>query len=229
MRIKREWIETTPLFAGLSPSAIDEISGNLHSREIRAKTLFMSEEQSSPVVSIIAEGTVKISVVRGTKELVINIVGAGEVLGEINLLDGQGHSADIMAIETTRLHWISSDTLHGIMLREPQIGLNLGKILSRRLRLATARIEALALLDVPGRVAFQLLAFAREYGIRTPQGTRIPLTLSQGEIAGLIGATRTRVNQAIAKMKGAGVLLEDNQFYIVPDMDALNRQFVQLV
>lgn len=229
MKNKREWVETTPLFRGVSAPVLDAISQNLHLREVRAKTMFMVEDQSTPAVSIIETGTVRISVVRASKELIINLVGAGEVLGEIHLLDGGGHSADIMAIENTRLYWIASDVLLNFMLKEPQIALNLGKILSRRLRLATARIEALALLDVPGRVAFQILAFANEYGVPCSQGTRIPLAITQGEIAGLIGATRTRVNQAIAKMKQAGVLLEENQFYIVPNVDEMNRRFVQLV
>jgi CRP/FNR family cyclic AMP-dependent transcriptional regulator len=227
MRSKRQWIETNPLFENCRSEILDEICQNLHAREVRARTMFVMEEQSSRVVSIIVSGTVRISLVSGSRELILNLIGAGEVLGEINLLDGQGHSADVMATEDTQLYWISSDILHGFMLREPQLGINLAKILSRRLRLATARIQALGGLDVPGRVAFQILAFATEYGIETPQGIRIPLALTQGEIADLIGATRTRVNQAIAKMKAAGVLVEENAFYTVVDAGEMKQKFVQ--
>ena len=71
---------------------------------------------------------------------------------------------------------------------------NLAEVLSRRLRLTSAHLLSLAALDVPGRVASQLLALAREYGERTPEGTRIAMRLTQTDLASLVGASRVRVN-----------------------------------
>jgi Crp-like helix-turn-helix domain len=68
----------------------------------------------------------------------------------------------------------------------------MAEVLSRRL--TNAHLLSLAALDVPGRVAFQLLALAREYGERTPGGTRIPMRLTQTDLASLVGASRVRMN-----------------------------------
>ena len=229
MPTKREWIEKSLLFQNVSAPVLAEIASQFHAREVRAGTLFMMEDQSTPAVSLIQSGTVKISVVRNGRETLINIIGAGEILGEVNLLDGGGHSADILAVENSSLLWISSDLLLEWIQKEPQIALNLGKILARRLRLATTRIEALATLDVPGRVAFQLLAFAREYGLPTPQGTQIPLALTQSDIGALIGATRTRVNQSLSRMKRAGAIAENGGLLTITDEEKLQKEFVQVV
>jgi CRP/FNR family cyclic AMP-dependent transcriptional regulator len=75
-----------------------------------------------------------------------------------------------------------------------------------RLRLADTHIRSLAALDVHGRVAAQLLAFAREYGKPQPigGGTLIPLFLTQTELAGLVGASRVRVNQTLSYYRKRG-------------------------
>ena len=66
---------------------------------------------------------------------------------------------------------------------------------------------SLAALDVPGRVAAQLLALAGEYGEPSAGGaTRIPLPLTQSDLAALVGASRVRVNQAIAFFKKRGCI-----------------------
>jgi CRP/FNR family cyclic AMP-dependent transcriptional regulator len=71
-------------------------------------------------------------------------------------------------------------------------------LLARRLRLANAQLQAMATLDVHGRVARQLLALADELGEEvTDGGVRIPLRITQSDLAALVGATRVRVNEVL--------------------------------
>jgi CRP/FNR family cyclic AMP-dependent transcriptional regulator len=78
---------------------------------------------------------------------------------------------------------------------------NLVRILSARVRLSDQLIQALATLDVNGRVARQLLAFAEKYGHEKNGVTQIRIVLTQGDIADLVGASRKRVNQAMVLFK----------------------------
>ena len=80
------------------------------------------------------------------------------------------------------------------------------KILSARVRLSDQLIQALATLDVNGRVARQLLAFAEKYGREKDGMTQIRIALTQGDIADLVGASRKRVNQAMVSFKEQGLL-----------------------
>ena len=80
----------------------------------------------------------------------------------------------------------------------PALSYNLLRIVARRLRLATAQIQALATLDLHGRVARQILALAEECGSTGQNGTMtIPLRLTQSDLAEMVGASRVRVNEVI--------------------------------
>jgi CRP/FNR family cyclic AMP-dependent transcriptional regulator len=99
-------------------------------------------------------------------------------------------------------------------------------MLCNRLRVANEQIKALATQDVEGRVARQMLAFAQLYGRPTREGeVQIPLRLTQGDLAGLIGATRERVNQVIACYKQRRYISVDQNYRItIHKPEALSRR-----
>ena len=107
----------------------------------------------------------------------------------------------------------------------PLIAQNLVRILSRRVRLANELVQALANLDVHGRVARQLLAFADKYGESGSNGdVLIPLRLTQGDIADLVGASLKRVNQVMVSFKNQGYISVDEKYRItVHNCKALAR------
>ncbi len=78
---------------------------------------------------------------------------------------------------------------------------------------------------MPGRVASQLLALAREYGQETPEGVRVPIRLTQSDLAALVGASRASVNQALGQFKKRGTVSvgKDGRFTVL-DADALSRR-----
>jgi CRP/FNR family cyclic AMP-dependent transcriptional regulator len=98
--------------------------------------------------------------------------------------------------------------------------------LCNRLRYAGQQIQALASMDVQGRVARQILDFAQRYGNVTPNGdVHIPIRLTQSDLAGLVGASRERVNKIIAIAKRNGHLSVDRYHHItVHNQQALARQ-----
>jgi CRP/FNR family cyclic AMP-dependent transcriptional regulator len=106
------------------------------------------------------------------------------------------------------------------------MAINLTNILSRRLRLANAHLRSVAAMDVSGRVAAQLLILAQEYGEPSSRnGTLIPLPLTQSDLAGLVGASRVRVNQAIVFFKKRRYLsVGTDRRITVHDADALARR-----
>ena len=87
-------------------------------------------------------------------------------------------------------------------------------------------IQALASLDVYGRVAHQLLVLALEYGEKSSSGDiLIPLRLTQGDLADFIGATRVRVNQALNDYKEQGLVSVDgNYHFIINNWNALEER-----
>jgi CRP/FNR family cyclic AMP-dependent transcriptional regulator len=101
--------------------------------------------------------------------------------------------------------------------------MNLMRILSSRLRLANATIQALAALDTRGRIAREILALAAEYGRETDDGeVYVPLSLTQTDLADIVGASRVRVNQVLMEYKQAGLISVDtNHHFTILDREGL--------
>ena len=191
-----------PLFEGIPRSEITRLLGHLHEKSFPAGTNILIDEQPGEAVYVILTGSVKVHAVRpGGPEVVLAVLGAGEVLGEMSAADSLGRSASVVTLEETDLLWMDRRTFRASVDSSTILARNLGEVLSKRVRLANARLISLASLDVPGRVASELLSLAREYGQVTPEGVRIPMRLTQANLAALVGASRVRVNQALGQFR----------------------------
>ncbi|MBC8333642.1 MAG: Crp/Fnr family transcriptional regulator [Anaerolineales bacterium] len=195
-------------FEGMTPEQLDWVAKRAHRRIFPAGTNVLTIEQPGEVVYIILQGTVKIHVEQDDgRDVILAILGAGDLLGEMSLIDSVGRSASAVTLENSLMLWMDKETFNTLLDKIFPVARNLVQILSARLRLSDELIQALASLDVNGRVARQLLAFADKYGQENPAGeTRIPIRLTQGDIADLVGASRKRVNQTIALFKKQDLL-----------------------
>ena len=195
----RNILATIPLFKGLGPIELAWIAQRAHRRLFPAGANIVTAEQPGEAVYIILSGTVKIHIEQADgRDVVLAIIGAGDTLGEMSLLDSVGRSASAVTLEDSFLLWMDKGAFQQMLDDFPPVAHNLVRILSARVRLADELIQALATLDVYGRVARQLLAFSDRYGQPGADGTlRIPIRLTQGEIADLVGASRKRVNQVM--------------------------------
>lgn len=187
-------------------------------------TLMLADHPGEALYFILS-GSVKVCVEReGGSEVALAILGPGEILGEMSVADSLRRSASVATREESVLLWMGRGSFASVLAETPAISANLVSILSRRLRLANARAASLASLDVRGRVATQILAFAEEYGEEVSDGVRIPFRLTQTDVAGLVGASRVRVNQVLGHHKKRGHISVGKDHRItVHDFEALSR------
>ena len=191
------------LFEDLSSEQLAWLSDHLHIQVFPTGSNIAMVEQPGEIVYIILKGTIKISVehVDGT-EVILAILGPGDTVGELSLLDSAGRSANVVTMEKSSLLWMDRATFWECLRTMPPVSYKLLGIMCGRQRLSNEQILALATLNIYGRVARQILALAQQYGQSTPNGDiRIPIRLTQSDIAGLIGASRERVNQVIVSYK----------------------------
>jgi CRP/FNR family cyclic AMP-dependent transcriptional regulator len=195
----RNILSAIPLFRGLGELQLGWISQRAHRRMFAAGTRIITAEQPGEAVYIILFGTVKIHIEQADgRDVVLSIIGAGDTLGEMSLIDSAGRSASAVTLEDSLLLWMDKGVFQQILADYPPVALNLVRILTARVRLANELIQALATLDVYGRVARQLLAFADKYGESGEgESVLIPIHMTQGDIADLVGASRKRVNQVM--------------------------------
>lgn len=202
-------LKQLPLFAGLEDDDLDILNQCLIKTKLTAGQILMSANQPGDVAYIVLEGSVKITFRDDSNRAVIlALLGPGEIVGEMSLVDRLQRSATVIAQEECRLLVINRSIFSDCLERYNKMTVALTKILSRRIRLANAQIQSLSTLDVQGRIARQLLTFAREYCDKPNSSGEmtIPVRLTQTDLAALVGATRVRVNQVIAPWRHAGYI-----------------------
>ena len=220
----RNLLSYIQLFEGMTPTQLDWIAQHAHRRNFEAGRNVMTIEQPGEAVFIILHGSVKIHIEQGERDVILAILGAGDMLGEMSLIDSVGRSASAVTLETSLMLWMDKTTFTYILDNFPPVARNLVKIMVSRVRLSDQLIQALATLDVNGRVARQLLAFAEKYGREKDGVTQIRITLTQGDIADLVGASRKRVNQAMVLFKEQGLTDTDGEGRIsIHNRDGLAR------
>jgi CRP/FNR family transcriptional regulator, cyclic AMP receptor protein len=204
------------LFHDLPAPEMERVDALLHKKTYPAGTNIITAETPGEIVYIIQRGTVKIYVDQADgRDVILAILGPGDIVGEMSLLDSAGRSASVITLEESTLYWMSGRDFQTCMRTMPLVSQNLVRILSGRVRLANELIQALANLDVHGRVARQLLAFAERYGKADADGSVfIPIRLTQGDIADLVGASRKRVNTVMVMFREQGYLVIDEKGYM---------------
>ena len=219
-------LATVPLFKGLAREDLRTLSGVLRPRTFPAGVDIIIEDQPGSVAYVIVEGSVKIhlEMPQGGQSL-LAVLGRGEVVGEMSLVDSLGRSASVATLEETTLLWVDRETFWELLRTIPGITYNLVGLLSRRLRMSNLHIESMAAFDVSGRVAGHLVGLATEYGKPTRKGVVIPFPLTQSDLAALVGASRVRVNQVLGGFRRRGLLsVGEDRRITIRDLAGLARR-----
>ena len=220
----RNILSDIKLFEGLTQTQLDWMAKNAHRRIFTAGMNVMTIEQPGEAVFIILHGTVKIHIEQGERDVILSVLGSGDLLGEMSLIDSVGRSASALTLENSLMLWMDKTTFNYLLDNFPPVARNLVKILSARVRLSDQVIQSLATLDVNGRVARQLLAFAERYGREMADGVQVRIVLTQGDLADLVGASRKRVNQTMVFFKEQGLVSTDTDGrFIIHDKAGLAR------
>ena len=203
------------LFRGLDEAQRQALARRMRRTTFPAGTRVLSAQQPGEAVYLVERGAVTIMLDREDgSETTLALLGPGDTVGEMSLLDQHGRSANVVAHEDTACLWMDRAGFLESMDSIPQLTQNIVQQLSDRLRSANQHILALSTLDVAGRLAQQILTFVSRYGEETEDGFLIPFPLTQSDLAGMVGATRERVNRVVVSFKKKGLLSVDSQYRI---------------
>jgi CRP-like cAMP-binding protein len=216
-----------PMFANLPPEQLQRVADRLHQRLVPAGTEIITQEEPGDTVFLVMEGSVKVCRRRPEGgEVILSVLGSGELVGEMSVADGLDRWASVATLEDSRVLWMDGESFRSLLGEIPIVRSRLIELLCRRVRLADDRLETLAAFDVEGRVACVLLSLARQHGEPKPGGgTRIPVPLSQADIAAMTGASRVRVNLILARFRRYGwITLDGRRRMSVQDATALGSR-----
>src|ERR671923_2958931 len=102
----RNLLADIELFKGLTPTQLEWVAQRAHRRVFDAGHNVLTIEQPGEAVYVILHGTVKIHVEQGQRDVILAILGAGDMLGEMSLIDSVGRSASAVTLENTLMLWM---------------------------------------------------------------------------------------------------------------------------
>jgi CRP-like cAMP-binding protein len=212
---KRELLAKLPLFAGLAPRELDALAAVTRTRSLAAREELFHKGDAGDQVYGVAEGALKVvTTSEQGDDVVLNLLGPGEVIGEVAVFCGAERTATVVAITPCELLVVDRRDLLALLRSHPDAALALLAVLARRVRNLSELVEDTLFLNLPVRLAKKLVAYAATHGRRTPEGVRIELKLSQEEWGDFVGATRESINKQMRQWTDQGLIRVD-QGYVV--------------
>jgi CRP-like cAMP-binding protein len=219
---RRAVLSRSLLFQKMTPEELDAVLARTLVRRIARGELILRRGDPSVGMFVIATGRVRVSLVsEDGKEVTLGVLGPGETLGEMSLLDGEPCSADATAQEDCVLLVIERSQFLRMLRANADLCLRLLAILTGRIRRSNAALEDIALLDLPTRLGRLLLRLARDYGVPEGSGTRIEVKLSQKDLSTLVGSSREKVNKQLRQWEEDHVLGKNGARIVILQPGAL--------
>jgi CRP-like cAMP-binding protein len=202
---KTTHLRAVPLFQGLKDETLRHLVKDAWRRQFSAGAIICHQGDPGSSCHIIIGGRVRVFVMdEDGRELSVRIMGPGEIIGEMALLESLPRSASVEAMEKTHTLELNRDTLLRCLQESPQLSLNLLQSLSSRLRSSTAEAGELASLTVVERLMRRLQELAEIAGQPASDGVRVMLPMTQQELATLVGTSRESVNRALVRLRRQG-------------------------
>jgi CRP/FNR family cyclic AMP-dependent transcriptional regulator len=221
---KRHLLQRVWLFTNLETADLDLILPLTREQPCPAGWILVHQGDTSGDMFAVLQGRVKVVAQVDGEEVLLSIMGPGEVFGEIALLDGGARSATVTALETCRLLVLSRDAFRSLLFTVPTLGVRLLETLAKRIRTLTDRAESTSLRDVPARLAHATLGLAAQFGAPAGNGKiRVTVNLSQQELANLIGASREIVNRWLGRFSKQKLLRHHKGVLTILDEERLRR------
>jgi len=198
-------IQDISLFAGVSSEKLNMLAAQATYKKFKPGELIIGEADPIRSFYVVVSGQLKLyrSSAEG-KEQTLQLLGPGDPFGLCTAFATDSFPASAMALEESSVLLIPGTVMEEVARQEPALLLNIIQILSQRLKDSMTLIESLALKEIPGRLA----SFLRHESLRNTAAakTTVELTLSQRELAKILGATPEALSRSLRKMANDGIL-----------------------
>lgn len=189
---ERRLLDASQLFAELPEAARVKLLESADERRFGRNELLFSQGDASGELFIVRSGRIAIATrTADGRDSVLAILEEGAIFGELPLFDDAPRVADARALVDSAVVVMPYDTVRPVLEQHPETLWVVVRLLARRLRATDEALADAVFLDVPARTAKRLLELAGEVD-------EFKLPVTQEELASMVGASRERVNKALA-------------------------------
>ena len=219
-----ELLQRVPFLAALTAVDREALAGAVKRRRFARGQAVFSKDDPGDALYIIEDGSVRIYLPSPQgADLTLAVLGAGEFFGDFALLDGGPRSASAAALRETTVLALDRSDFTDLLQSRPQAAMAVLASVTQRLRETNETAGDLVFLAVGGPLAKKLLDLAAGHGVQTPDGILLDLSLTQEELANMLGVTRESVNRHLSSLRRQGAVSREGRRFLIRDAEALRR------
>ena len=219
-------LESVPIFSDLSKSDLTKISDRMTHRKFTKNQMILLEDDLGQTFFVIATGSVKITRLSDDgREVILAMLGESDFFGEMSLLDGDGRSANVVALEASEVLTLARNEFLDILEQYPKISISLLEELTNRLRKSDQQIESLSLSDVEQRIGIALIRLAEELGTIKQGSVKIKNLPFQQDIANMAGTSRETVSRTFKLLEEKGLLSRQGRLLVIYNFNQFSKTF----
>ncbi|HEY5663406.1 MAG TPA: Crp/Fnr family transcriptional regulator [Ilumatobacter sp.] len=206
----------TPFFADAAPELLEGVAAAGRVRDLVRGDVLFREGDPPDAIYLVVEGRIAIAMASPVdrRESVVALMEHGDLFGELGMLDDGPRSALARALEPSKVLELPFGPVRAMFDADPRLLWNVTRLLSARLRTMDEVLADSVFLDVTGRTAKRLLELANG-------ADEFVLPVTQEELAGMVGASRERVNKAISSFIRLGWIDQRERHYRIVLRDRL--------
>jgi len=215
-------LQSTALLQSLSDEELRKLAARTVRKQFLSGELLFSEGEHCHGLHIIAAGRVRIfKTSAGGREQVLAINEPGESVAELPVFDGGVYPASAMAVEDTRIAFISQRDFQAFCLEHPQVALKMLAEMGAPLRRLVGIIEELSFTTIRQRLVAMLIKLAQSEGTMTGEGIEFQLPATHQELANQLGTVRELISRNLMRLQAEGLLQVDARRIVVKDVKGL--------
>jgi CRP-like cAMP-binding protein len=206
----------TEFFASAPPDVLRTLVAAGSERRLVRGDLLFREGDRADALYVVLSGRIAIAIANPIdhRETVVSLMEAGDLFGEMAMLDDGPRSAMARALETSTVLSIPFEPVVAAFQSDPRLLWGVTRLLAHRLRAMDEALADSVFLDVTGRTAKRLLELSEG-------AAEFTLPVTQEELAGMVGASRERVNKAIASFIRLGWIEQHDRRYTIVKRESL--------
>jgi CRP/FNR family transcriptional regulator len=219
------FLQANPLFAALPAREIDALGRVAREDRYRARDYVFMEGDPAQWLCLVKSGRVKIvRHSRTGKDVVLELLGPGEMFGGVAVIERRPYPASAQAIEASTVVKIPAEAVVALAERYPSLIREIALMIGRRLRAAHDSVKALAVDPVEARLAATLLRLGERDGTRSQQGLTLPFHLTRQSLADMAGTTVETAIRVVSRWIKDGVVADHGGRLVLKNLDALRAR-----
>ena len=223
---KIELLQSVSIFWDLNEDELGHIADKMVAKHFENGNYIFLEDSEGEQCFFVLEGSVKVTrLSKDGREVILAMLNEGDFFGEMSLLDGESRSANVIALEKTKVLTLDRNDFIAVVNDYPQIAVQLLKELARRLRKSDRQIASLSLSDAEKRIALCIIRFADEQGVIQNGKVSIPKTPIQQDIANMAGTSRETVSRALGLLEKENLIERNGKELMILDYKKFIKEF----